>query len=368
MDRIRIRLSIIAIIFVTTGCTSDVRILERVGFTHTTSYDLLPNNKLKISISIPKTEQAKSVSREVLTTTANSSKEARINLSRQTSRQIVSGQLRNTLFGLDLAKKGLWNYIDTLVRDTSISSRVKVTVVNGEAHEMLAKNYAEHPRTGQYIDRLLEKEIKGHSIAKVSLFEFARDYYDDGIDPVAPLVRDGGKHVILDGIALFRGDQYAMRVPTEKGIIFSFLRRDFKQGEISVELNKTEGALETVMFSSLTSKRKIKVDHGSNGQVRVTIDVKVRGSVLEYIGDLKLNNTEERHELEERISRHISNQAEDLVREMQMHQVDSIGIGSYVRNSMTYNSWKAMNWKEEYPKAEVTCKFNVTIKDYGKFK
>ncbi|WP_452472545.1 Ger(x)C family spore germination protein [Paenibacillus xanthanilyticus] len=59
--------------------------------------------------------------RENITVTAKTSKESKLLLSRKTELIMVSGQLRDTLYGLSLAKRGIWEYIDTLVRDPSIS-------------------------------------------------------------------------------------------------------------------------------------------------------------------------------------------------------------------------------------------------------
>ncbi|KIL39820.1 spore gernimation protein GerC [Gordoniibacillus kamchatkensis] len=349
------------------GC-GDQRILEKVGFTQTTSYDLLPDGRLKIAVAIPKADPEAELSRQLLTTTALSSKEARINLSRQTNLILVSGQMRNTLYGLSLAKSGLWNHIDTLMRDPSISPQVKVTVVNGDAESLLKKNYEQHPRTGKYIDRLLEKEAQEQAVPKVTLYEFARNYFDDGVDPVAPIVKDDGDSVIVDGIALFRDDKYAGRIEPGDSIIFALLERDFKKGEISIELAGEEGKKEIVMFSSLISSRKVEVGHGDAGTRTVNINVDVKGSILEYIGRLKLSDDANRHELERKISEHLSSRGNQLVGMMQEKGTDSLGIGMYVRNSMSYAAWKKLNWREEFPDVQVKCNIHVKIKDYGKFR
>lgn len=60
------------------------------------------------------------------------------------------------------------------------------------------------------------------------------------------------------------------------------------------------------MFSSLISSRKVKVVRGDQGIDKVMFYVKISGSVLEYIGDARLSNDRERHELEQRISQYIT--------------------------------------------------------------
>jgi spore germination protein len=45
--------------------------------------------------------------------------------------------------------------------------------------------------------------------------------------------------------------------------------------------------------------------------------------------------------------------------------VDSIGIGAYVRNSMSYASWKKLDWYEEYAHLTVKCKVDLNIINSG---
>src|SRR5690606_24140257 len=120
VERLQRAVMLLLIILLLTGC-GDQRILEKLGFTQTTSYDLDPNQeqasndekqeqqKLLVSVTIPRTSDE--TSRELITATAYTSKEAKLKLQSQTEFRMVSGQLRNTLFGLSLAKQGIWEHI-----------------------------------------------------------------------------------------------------------------------------------------------------------------------------------------------------------------------------------------------------------------
>lgn len=372
----------VTLLVVIAGC-GDQRILERLGFIQTTSYDLAPRNenereqKLLISVTIPRPDSSTGsgsgsvtgsggVSREFLTAISSTSKESRINLSRQTELQLVSGQLRNTLFGLSLAKQGIWKHIDTLVRDPSISPRVKITVVNGNAHDLLAKNYPFHPRTGQYVDRMLEKESLSQIVPKTSLYQFTKDYFDDGIDPVAPMIKEMSDSVKIDGIALFRKDRYIMRIDPKQAIIFALMRADIKQGDISVDLSGENRNNEHVTLSSLVSHRSVKVTP-RKGNFQVDINIKVSGSVLEYIGVLDLENNKDRSTIEKLVSQYIQTDAEQLIANMQKNRVDSLGLGKNIRSTLPYAQWHTMNWPDTYRNIDVQCHVKVRIKDYGMF-
>lgn len=351
-----------------TGC-GDQRILEKLGFIQTVSYDLLPDNKLAVSFSIPQADPETSANREVLSAIAATSKEATMLISRETGMMVVSGQLRNVLFSKDMAAHGLHGHLDTLYRDPSISSQVKISIVEGSAGELLIEDYKQHPRTGRYIDLLLTKEALGQTIPSVTLFNFARDYFDHGTDPVAPILKKHeDKYIKTNGIALFKDDLYVAKIEPQNALVFAFLKDSFREGQISLDLAEANNEREAIMFSSLISSRKVKVIHDAEGIKKVTFHVKITGSVLEYIGESRLSIDRERHELERRISKKISEKAEAMISLMKQHQVDNLGIGRYVRNSIGYEQWKKMNWREELEKLPVECTFDVKIKDYGKFR
>lgn len=350
-----------------TGCGNDQRILERIGLTHTTSFDLMPGGMLKVTNSIPLAVGEGRKPREVLTSISDSSKGSKVDLSRQTQLVLVSGQMRNLLFGTTLARRGFWDDIDTMVRDPSISPRVKVTVVDGDAHDLLVKDYSNYLRTAQYIDRMMESEVRFHSIPKITLYEFTRDYYDDGIDPIAPIIKDIGEHVKVNGIALFQGDRYMMKIADRESIFFAMLSKSFKLGSLPLRLSEDQEKKELVLFDSLISKRRVHATRVGGSSFRVDFEVSVSGIILEYMGDLKISKEEDRHALEVKIGENITSHMETIVKDMQKYKVDSLGLGNVIKNIVPYKEWKAMDWREVYPQVEVHCQTKVKIKHYGKF-
>ncbi|SFI72987.1 spore germination protein [Paenibacillus sp. UNC496MF] len=349
------------------GC-GDQRVLERIGFIQTTSYDLAPNGELKVAVAIPRLDASSNEKREVLSTTAPTSKQARVEMSRQTSLQLVSGQLRVTLLGKSFVQAGIGHHLDTQARDPAISPLMKIAVVNGDAEELLNRRYSQHPRTDRYIERMLEKEASTHSIPKATLHQFVRDYFDDGIDPVAPLLRRAGENIFIDGIALFKQDRYVERLPPEDAMIFAVLRGDFRQGELAFTLPKEEGkGNESVFITSLVSKRGVRVT-GSGSKTKVAINVKLHGSVLEYVGGLELGRPEDVKKLEAKVGAYLSEEAKRVMKRMQAKGADSAGIGTCVRNHMGYAAWKRANWETLYPNVDVQCRIRMTIDNVGKMK
>lgn len=362
----------ILVLLLFSGCSADKRQLEKLGLINTLSYDLVTEEKkgkkLLVSVSIPISQNNAAKKREFLTAVSASSKEARGILARQTSKMLVNGQLRNVLFGKEIAKQGLWSHMDTLVRDPSIGPRVRVIIVNGRASDLLKTNFPDEPETGKYIYRLLTKEEINKTIPEVSIYHFIRDLYDDGIDPVAPVLKlNKERHLVIDGLGLFDHDRYKTKISPKDMLIFSCLRGNLRQGEINLKL-KNRNSPEAVTLGSIKNHRTIQViQNDPKNKFHVLFNLQIKGSLLEYTGKLHLGKNEHREQLENQISRHVKERAELLLHNMQENKVDSVGIGRYVRNRMNYKDWKKLDWKQLYSSIQIQCNVKVEIKDYGKF-
>lgn len=200
------------------------------------------------------------------------------------------------------------------------------------------------------------------------MYNFSRDYLDDGIDPVAPVIIGQEKHISMDGIGLFRDDRYITKIPHEKSLIFTLLRGIIKQGEMSLDLSKGNEK-KFLQVSSVVSGRKVKVKKTQHPTSRfeVYLQLELRGTVREYIGPSRLESYDDQKRMEKEVGEYHDKEAELMIRQMQRHQVDSIGIGQYVRNSMSYQEWKKLDWHSVYPQVPIHVNVRAKIKDFGKF-
>ncbi|MFV8830346.1 Ger(x)C family spore germination protein [Alkalihalobacterium sp. APHAB7] len=370
------RIKLLILIFfllIHTGCT-DIRILEDIGFIHGMALDIKVKEEydyrrnLLITVSIPQIEQAAKKNREVLTTVGRSDKEAMLSFARQSNRQLVSGQLKNILYGLELAESGIGENIDTLNRDPTFGSRIKISVVNGSANELLSRDYPEHPRTSQYIDEMLEKEAQLNVIPETRLYHFTKDLFDDGRDPVAPVLKMGKNEIIVDGIGLFQDDRYITKLEPGDSRVFFFLRGDFTEGALHFDIEDEEkNKPAQLLYDSLENHRRISVDTSKFPDLEVNIELNIRGSLLEYNGTLDITNKTELHHLEQIIEGKIKAHAEEIVKVMQEEKVDSIGIGKVVRKHLDYETWSSIDWRDIYSNAMITIEVHAVIKDIGYF-
>jgi len=350
------------------GC-GEQRVLEKLGFIQIVGYDKGPNGQLRVSFYLPKFGPEFGMTKgEYLSTIARSSKEGKTKVGRQTNWDIVSGQLRNVLISDSLAREGVWPHLDTLFRDPTISPRVKISIVEGEVADILGKNYEQHPGVSTYLDHLLETEINEEAIPRVSLFEFERDFLDDGIDAVMPIIKDAGQHLEVIGLAVFRVDKYVGKIDSDDIPIFSMLYGDNKKLDIYQAMDDDRQGPSHVMLGSVKSSRKVKVKRLPSGQFELELRIRAQGLVTEYRGDLLMTNEDQRKQLERAISEKLAERAEQLISLLQEKKSESLGFGKYVRNSMSYRAWKQLDWREEFSEAKIDCRVQFTIQNFGKIR
>ncbi|MOA17533.1 hypothetical protein D3C78_1377970 [compost metagenome] len=65
------------------------------------------------------------------------------------------------------------------------------------------------------------------------------------------------------------------------------------------------------------------------------------------------------------MSTHVTQRAQKIVQVLQDKKVDSLGLGKHVRNSMTYQAWKQLDWRSRYPDIKIHCTVNLKVREHG---
>ncbi|MEF3307082.1 Ger(x)C family spore germination protein [Paenibacillus sp. GYB003] len=357
------------VLILATGCT-DEKVLEKVGFLRSIAYDTAGEDepdKLRVTVSIPLSNQKQTV---IYSTIASTSEEAMLVFNRQNNREIVKGQLRQVLIGETLAKKGIWEHVGLLMRDPSVGSRVHVIVVEGDTQKLLSRSYAHHSTAGEYIDNLIRTVVHTGDVPDTNIHRFMRDYYDDGIEPVATIIRGTAKHLVIDGIALFKRDRMVGRVEPDDKTLFGLLYGNVRTGKMFMDLSANNGHGDKVSLNYLVSDRKVTIDsfdpQRKDKPLKATVRLKIRGSLLEYIGDRSMQNFRDQRLLEAEMTEFVRRRCQELLELMQKCGADSIGIGQHARNKVSYEQWKRLEWNDVFSKADIRVVADVKIKDFGK--
>lgn len=350
------------------GC-GDQKILEKIGFARTIILEKAEgqDKALKVTISIPKTNQTESI---VYTDVARSFKQAKIHFDMQNDRRIVLGQLRQIMFGESLARQGVWLPMESVFRDPAIGIRTHVIVGEGDIAHFVARKFTQGGTMGEYIDNLLRSDPATRGHFDTNLHTFLRDYYDDGVEPVATIVGETEEGLKVKGIALFVRDRYVASIKTEDVMYFSLLRGNAKNVSLFMDEVETARGAGSISLANANGKRKVKVlslpDPIKNKPARIVVELKLRGSLMEYDDLLEMNNLASQPALERAMENYVAERCGRLFREMQKQGADATGLGSFVRDKMRYADWKALDWNQAFSEADIEVIADVKIRDYGR--
>ena len=122
------------------------------------------------------------------------------------------------------------------------------------------------------------------------------------------------------------------------------------------------------MFDYRKTKWDIDVEIRDHKPISVNIAIELRGSVLEYTKDELTDSEKTQKKMEKEINEYLMGKSKELLKLTQELGVDPIGIGSYVRNKLSYEDWKKLNWDEVYPTIETNVDIKMQLVNTGQTK
>ncbi|WNB93365.1 Ger(x)C family spore germination protein [Bacillus sp. NEB1478] len=333
-------------------------ILDDVEVSTAVGYDYIGKHKIEATAVMPVIKPDKSIENMTLSSTGNISKETLNKINHKSFYPIVNGKLDVAIYSKKLAKQGLHDYIDTIHRDPSVGTRIILTIVDGNAKELLTDQYAPVD-TGIYLSKLLENNMKKGLLPTSNLHTFLTAYYTKGIDPFLPLIKKDGKEIKISGIALFKDSHYVKSIPFENLFVFKALNEDLKLGGRKVTI-KSHGKTEYVSVLGINTKKKITVHHQKSNP-EIHIHLKVTGYIREFTGQVLNQQIIEKtaKELESKID----SQATSMIKDFQKSNIDPIGLGMEVRSRT--RGWDYKKWKKQYPNLKVTVSSETNISEIG---
>jgi spore germination protein len=294
-----------------------------------------------------------------------SSKDAREKVRFKTNFKLESGQVRVSLFGQKLAIQGMLPYLHSLVRDPSIGTRLKLALAEDEASEVLMLQIKNEGQNATYLEQFLTKLNRENFRENYNIYQFLRDYYDDGIDPILPVFKVEKNNIAYNGIGLFHEDKLVeILKPSEAQYLFLF-REEMQKGVFVEQIDVGEEGKASIMLNYELNNHRIEVPATRK---KAAIYIELIGDVVEYTGKEDVSDPKIQKKIENIITEKINQDGEKLVIKLQKLQVDPLGINRYVRNKMIYNEWKALNRYQAYQDMNIQVKANVILNSSGKWK
>ncbi|KZZ83518.1 Ger(x)C family spore germination protein [Bacillus sp. SJS] len=352
MNRI-IQLSILFLfLFSQTGCIQK-EIIDDVNIILASGYDATEDGEITGTVIVPVYQKQQPVTSEILEEKAVLSRDLLTNLQRKSSDPLVYGKLQVALFGVDLAKKGFKDLLDSLQRDASVGSRVYLAVARESASEILKGQYGIRG-TAVYLSNLIRHNIESRDLSRENLHLFLYNMYDKGKDAYLPILELSGKDELeITGVALFNKDRMVSEVPSDKMIFFKLLTDQYMEGTYTMNLE--DGV--KVSVKSITSHKKVRMA----SKDIVKIDIKLEGHIREYTGS-KIT-PEVIKKVESEFKDTVEKECLAMMEHFQELDIDPIGIGDQA--SHTFRNFKIDQWKKQYPNIKTEVKAEIIVNESG---
>lgn len=371
----KLKLSIlILLVFVSLGGCAEPKLLEKIGLTTLVGYDFINGDNLSTTAVIRSVDPDFESNVEIISSENHSSKGTRTETNRKTSKKVMSGQMRVVLFGEELAKNNIAQFINTFSKDSSISGSVYIAVAEGETKPLLTYQYENIKDIGQHVFKLLEQNIEGEQLVSPTLHEVAHDYYSVGKDLAIPIIKRDEELIAISGLALFNKGKMVGRLPAEDGFYVKITRDVYNAAMFETIINsddlpssKSKNTSDgiAVVLDTIQSKKDLILVNETTPEFDLNIEVSAR--LLETSADLGLGEPKNIVELEKAINKRMSSELSRVISYSQEVGSDVFGFGEHYRSSVRQSKLTHEKWHEIYKEAKINVNFDVKILRVGVF-
>jgi len=271
------------------------------------------------------------------------------------------------LLGEDLAKRGITDIVDFLYRSINIRHNTLLVMTRGAtAAEVLQVQTPLEPHSAAAIRRILETQENQTGIyVPITVDEFLYRIATPGIDPVLPQVRiiiQGGQKLLkIDGMAVFRGTEWAGELNETESRGFRFLSpKQILGGLIIIPAPGDETRFVTIELISSQAKAKPILEEG---QLRMLVEIKADGNFYDQTSPLPLVNLETFNILEEMTAHQMEKEIYQAVRKAQEYKADIFGWGRLVQiNDPALWSQVEKDWPEVFSQIAVDVKVDFELR------
>lgn len=303
-------------------------------------------------------------------------------LTKVTPRKVFLSHLRLVIYGEEVAKEGIGDSLDFLVRDHELRTDFMVIVAKGSTAEKLMTVFtplekipankvvssieATHDFLGMsklmYVDNLV-KTVISKSKGAVITGAYLEGDIDVGsrLENVEKISPDA--LVYIDHLAVFHSDQLIGWLNEEESKGFNYIIDEVKNSLVSVKLKDGLLSLE-IEQSNTTFKLK-----NTDGKTEMHVDISSEISVGDVDTNFRIENQSDVNQIEKAVETKIKQFCQLSIDKAKEMQVDIFGFGENIKQ-FNYDKWE--KWEDDWSKhfIDLPVKINVSanLENSGVFK
>lgn len=355
------------------GC-AEQKLLERVGLATLVGYDVGKDGGLETTAIVRQVGTDLESAVEIITTTNETIEGTNSKVNYRTAEKLMSGQLRGVLFGEEAAKEGIGHYLDTMLKNPTISEVIYLAVVEGETRPLLEYKYPNINEIGEHIYKLLKQNIDNEQMVSSTLHEVSFDYYSQGRDMALPIIRKDEELVAISGIAFFDNGKMVGKFSIEDSFYVMLGQENFRSGKDEIVLkgddlpsslvDKPTDEM-NVVFNPVKTRKKIKLTNPDTPEFDLRIAMQAR--VLEMKPDVNTGDPKKVEQLEKAINKRLESEISRVIAHCQESGSDIFGFGESYKSSVRHSKLTQEKWDELYKTMTVNVTVDFTLVRSGVF-
>jgi Ger(x)C family germination protein len=355
--------------FILISSCKDQMPLENITLVLMVGLDLDKDNNLVIYASSPVFNKEAKVKNEVTKVTASNIRDSRNEFDTRASALVSAGKIQNVLISKRILAHDDWfKLLDVFYRDPKTSETARVIAVEGSVEEIINFAPADKRRMSLHIAKLLDTAHMRNLVQVTTLFDLHRQMYEKGITPYLTDLRKDTEVVAAGTLFLSKKGKYAYTINNTENQLLQMLQKE-KIGALSITVKlpeeKGESFFETgtLSFYALRVKRDMKVTYEQN---KFIFDIQLSMPIQLTEKPFTFDVRNDAPKLEAEINQQLEAKMRALVKKMQEHEIDPIGLGLYAR-AYQFKAWEHVQdeWGHAFSEAEVNIHVKTKIKNMG---
>ncbi|MED4910785.1 Ger(x)C family spore germination protein [Brevibacillus centrosporus] len=283
-------------------------------------------------------------------------------------RQIFWGHCKVYIFGEEIAKQGLADHIDFLVRHPEPRNRAYLYISKGEGLDTLDITPSLERSTAESLREYADLHIG----MAVTLVDFRNMLRGESEAAAIPIIENGKKlqkpediqvKAVMVGTAILKRDKMigSLTLHETRGLLW--LRNEMNKAAISVQLNGVEGI---VSVNPIRTKTKL-IPHLENGKWSMLVHVDTEGDVVENGTRLNLMKPELLALVQNAVRADIEARMRMALKVLQQElQTDVVNFAAAFHREYPKEWEKAKGqWEKIFPQIEIHTQINVNIRRPG---
>ncbi len=288
-----------------------------------------------------------------------------------TAGKLYWGHVEIVIFSQDVAKEGVVQFMDFLVRDSEPRQSVDILISREKtAGEIFNFESSTTEIRSHEINEMLDTQKNLSKTTKVQVYEFINALSDEGICAVMPvvgsIVNEGKKDLELSGTAVFKQDKLVYMLNGDETKLFLYVMDKIKGGLLIIKDTTVKNKNSKLTLEIIKSKTKIKPVF-IKGKLTMNIDIETKAA-LGQEGESERRYNEKinlmlQKDAEETLKRDIENLITNVKKNTDS---DIFGFGRVIMKDKP-DLWKKIgaDWDDTFKKLDVKLNIDVDIQNSG---